>query len=186
MNKYKQIIIIILIVVFIIGVGVAISYADVTNRETFNVKVENVSPIPVETVSQEKNSQSYYKVIDNTKLELEIPNDWKYEEMPKNEEHDFYKYALKLYKNNENEYAILYFYNNQFGVCGTARTEKDITLDNGKEANIGYYDANKNWSDISFYSMNKNVAVINEGLINDEAEELIDFIKTINITESNL
>lgn len=131
-------------------------------------------------------NENYSKVIDNIKLELSIPNDWKYKEIPKDEENDFYKYALKLYKNNENQYAMLYFYNNQFGVCGTGRTSKNISLNNGKEATIGYYDGNKNWSDISFYNMNKNVAIMNYGLINDDAEEVIEFIKTINITESNL
>lgn len=58
---------------------------------------------------------------------------------------------------------------------------KNITLNNGNEATVGYYDGNKNWSDISFYSMNKNMAVINYGLIDNDAEEVIEFIKTINI-----
>lgn len=131
-------------------------------------------------------NENYSKVIDNIKLELSIPNDWKYKEIPKDGKNDFYKYALKLYKNNENQYAMLYFYNNQFGVCGTGRTSKNISLNNGKEATIGYYDGNKNWSDISFYNMNKNVALMNYGLINADAEEVTEFIKTINITESNL
>ena len=77
---------------------------------------------------------------------------------------------------------MLYFYNDLFGVCGTGRTSKNITLNNGKEATIGYYDENKNWADISFYDTNKYVAVINYGLINEDAEEVIQFIKTINIT----
>ena len=60
----------------------------------------------------------YEKNIDNISLELEIPNDWKYEELLPNTENDFYKYALKLYKTNEDTYAILYFHNQIFGVCG--------------------------------------------------------------------
>lgn len=128
-----------------------------------------------------ENYQTYSKTIDNTKLELNIPNEWKYKEMPRDEENDFYKYALKLYKNNENQYAILYFYNSAFGVCGTGRTSKDISLNNGKEATIGYYDGNKNWSDISFFNINPNIAVINYNLIDTDAEEVVEFIKTINI-----
>lgn len=190
MNKNKKITIVSLIVVLIIAVGVVIVYKlienSVTNRENFKFKVENISSNPVETVNHEKNEQNYSKVIDNITIELSIPNEWKYEEMSKNEENDFYKYALKLYRSNENQYAILYFYNNQFGVCGTGRTSENITLNNRKEAAIGYYDGNKDWSDISFYNMNKNIAVMNYGLINAEADEVIEFIKTINITENNL
>ena len=131
-----------------------------------------------------QNYQKYSTVIDNIKLELNIPSEWKYEEMPKDEQNDFYKYALKFYKNNEEQYAVLYFYNNQFGVCGTGRTAENITLNNGKQATIGYYDGNKKWSDISFYNINKNIAVLNHDLIDDESDEVIEFIKTINITEN--
>ena len=78
---------------------------------------------------------------------------------------------------------MLYFYNKQFGVCGTGRTAKDITLNNGEQASIGYYDGNKNWSDISFHNMNKNISIMNNGLIDNDADGVIQFIKTINITE---
>lgn len=133
--------------------------------------------------TQLNESENYAKEIDNIKIELKIPTEWKYKEIPKDKDNDFYKYALKLYKNNENQYAILYFYNNPFGVCGTGRTSEKITLNNGEEAIIGHYDGNKNWSDISFYNINKSIAVINNGLINDEANEVIEFIKTINVAE---
>ena len=106
--------------------------------------------------------------------------------MQRDKENDFYKYALKLYKNNVDQYAILYFYNNPVGVCGTGRTTENMILNNGKQASIGYYDGNKNWSDISFYSINKNVAIINYGLIDDDADAVIQYVKSINITESNL
>ena len=191
MNKNKKIIIGILIVLIIV-IGIVVAYkiieSSITNRAEFNFKVENISSTPVETVDidNQKNEKNYYKEIDNIKLELNIPNEWNYEEIPRNEENDFYKYALKLYKNNENQYAMLYFYNNSFGVCGTGRTSKNIILNNGKEAVIGYYDENKNWADISFYNINKNIAVMNYGLIDEDADEAIQFIKTINITENNV
>ena len=38
----------------------------------------------------------------------------------------------------------------------------------------------------SFYNINKNIAVMNYGLINEDADEAIQFIKTINITENNI
>ena len=189
MNRNKKIIIGILIILIIV-IGIIFAYKvienSVTNRADFNFTVENISSSPVETVDNQKDGKKYYKEIDNIKLELNIPNEWNYEEILQKEENDFYKYALKLYKNNENQYAMLYFYNNPFGVCGTGRTSKNIILNNGKEAIIGYYDENKNWTDISFYNINKNIAVMNYGLVNEDADEAIQFIKTINITENNI
>ena len=189
MNRNKKIIIGILIILIIV-IGIIFAYKvienSVTNRADFNFTVENISSSPVETVDNQKDGKKYYKEIDNIKLELNIPNEWNYEEIPQNEENDFYKYALKLYKNNENQYAMLYFYNDIFGVCGTGRTSKNIILNNGKEATVGYYGENKNWADISFYDTNKNIAVMNYGLIDEDADEAIQFIKTINITENNI
>ena len=189
MNRNKKIIIGILIILIIV-IGIIFAYKvienSVTNRADFNFTVENISSSPVETVDNQKDGKKYYKEIDNIKLELNIPNSWNYEETIQNEENDFYKYALKLYKNNENQYAMLYFYNDPFGVCGTGRTSKNIILNNGKEATIGYYDGNKNWADISFYNINKNIAVMNYGLIDEDADEAIQFIKKINITENNI
>ena len=189
MNRNKKIIIGILIILIIV-IGIIFAYKvienSVTNRADFNFIVENISSSPVETVDNQKDGKKYYKEIDNIKLELNIPNSWNYEETIQNEENDFYKYALKLYKNNENQYAMLYFYNDPFGVCGTGRTSKNIILNNGKEATVGYYDENENWADISFYDTNKNIAVMNYGLIDEYADEAIQFIKTINITENNM
>lgn len=185
MSRNKKIIVGVIIVLLIIVIGIIVAYKlienSVTNRENFKFNVENISSNPVDTKSHEK----YSAIIDNVKLELNIPNEWKYEEVPKDEKNDFYKYALKMYKNNEKQYAMLYFYNNPFGVCGTGRTAENITLNNGKQANIGYYDGNKIWSDISFYNINKNVAIMNNGLMDAEANEAIDVIKTINIIENN-
>lgn len=190
MSRNKKIDIGILIVLLTIVIGLVVAYKlienSVTNRADFNFKVENIVSNSVETVNHEKYAQSYSKVIDNIKLELNIPSEWKYEEMLQNEENDFYKYALKIYKNSKEQYVMLYFYNKQFGVCGTGRTTENITLNNGEQASIGYYDGNKNWSDISFYNMNKNIAIINNGLIGDDADGVIQFIKTINITQDKL
>ena len=64
-----------------------------------------------------------------------------------------------------------YFYNNQFGVCGTGRTAENITLNNGQQATIGYYDENKkinpwwNRSIIDFVKkyLNKSLSVFEWG-----------------------
>ena len=155
-----------------------------TKIEILGIEVYNDIVVAEPTIiNMDENYQKYSKTVDDVNLELSIPSEWKYEELPKDLDNDFYKFALKLYKNSDGKYAVLYFYNNPFGVCGTGRSSEKIILDNGEEATIGYYDGNTNWSDISAYSMNKYIAIINYGLINDDAKEVIDFIKTINIIE---
>lgn len=155
-----------------------------TKIEILGIEVYNDIVVAEPTIiNMDENYQKYSKTVDDVNLELSIPSEWKYEELPKDLDNDFYKFALKLYKNSDGKYAVLYFYNNPFGVCGTGRSSEKIILDNGEEATIGYYDRNTNWSDISFFNMNKNIAIINYGLINDDAKEVIDFIKTINIIE---
>lgn len=185
-NIFKWIIVVIAILAIIIGIMYLIDFNRMKNGEEVIFSTWGTKYAPVLAIKQNNNAvsekyQKYSKTINNVHLELNIPNEWKYKEVQKNEDESSYEYALKLYKNSEEQYAMLYIYNNQFGVCGTGRTSKNITLNNGNEATVGYYDGNKNWSDISFYSMNKNMAVINYGLIDNDAEEVIEFIKTINI-----
>ena len=127
---------------------------------------------------------NYSKTIDNITIELNIPSDWHYEELPRNEENDFYKFALKLYKSDSSKNTILYYYTSPFGVCGTGRTNKKIILNNGIEANIGYYDNSEVWSDISFYQANPNIAFINCELEENESQEVLEFIKTLRIIDN--
>ena len=121
-------------------------------------QIYNNVPNNVEQIYEEKETEkNYSKTIDNVTLEINIPSEWQYEELPRNEDND-----------------------NPFGVCGTGRTDKKINLNNGAEATIGYYN-DKAWSDISFYKLNPNIAFINYGLEDDEAQEVLEFIKTITI-----
>ena len=190
MNKKicKIIIIVTIILAIIIGVMYLI---DLNTMHKFDTLESKYASIELNTVNENainlntnntENYQKYSKLIDNTKIELNIPNEWNYEEIAKDKKDDSYKYALKLYKTTEKQYATLYLYKNKFGVCGTGRTTENIILNNGNKADIGYYNESKNWSDISFYKTNANIAVLNHGLENDEATELIEIIKTINIT----
>lgn len=128
---------------------------------------------------------SYEKDIDNLNIKLYFPRNWNYEELPENLENNFYKYALKMYKDDENRYAIIYYYRDIFAVCGTGRTSKQINLENGYKATIGYYDESDIWQDISFSELNKNIAIQNYGLNKEESEELINIIKTIDINQNN-
>ena len=81
---------------------------------------------------------------------------------------------------------FLYFYHQPFGVCGTGRTSQKIILNNGNEAVIGYYDGSNVWQDISFYETNKYIAILNYGLDKEDSEEIINFIKTINISQNTI
>lgn len=144
----------------------------------FGKEIYNNVPNNIKETYSEEIEKNYSKTIDNINIELSIPNDWNYEEIPQNKENNSYKFALKLYKNEESKNAVLYFYNSPFGVCGTGRTTEKIHLNNGTEAVVGYYDNSENWSDVSFY---KFIALINCGLEGAEAKEVLEFIKTINI-----
>ena len=183
---FKIIIVIIVILVSIIGVMYLIDLDRMKKGKSVVFSTWGAKYAPIEkNIKNENNTENYQrysKTIDHTKIELSIPNDWNYDEVPVKEESPSYKYALKLYKNDKNRYATLYFYNNVFGVCGTDRTEEKIILNNGEQANVGYYGTSKDWCDISFYSTNEHIVILNEGnLTGDDAKEIIEFIKTINI-----
>lgn len=180
-NIFKIVILVITVLAIVVGTMYLIDLNKMKNGEEVVFSTWGAKYAPVLKEQQNENYQKYSKTINNVNLELNIPNEWKYKE--ESIDNDTYEYALKLYKNSEKQYTMIYYYKNQFGVCGTGRTSKTITLNNGNEATIGYYDGNKNWSDISFFSINKNIAVINYGLIDNDAKEVIEFIKTINIEE---
>ena len=152
-------------------------------KEVYNDLTKDVKIIADDKETMTTNKR-YEKNIDNITLSLTIPDNWKYEELERNPENDFYKYALKIYKDNKDKYAVLYYYQQMFEVCGTGRTSEQIELENGIKATIGYYYEKDIWEDISFYETNKSIAIINYGLDKEESEEVINFIKTINIIEN--
>ena len=182
-NIFKVVIIIAVTLLILIGIMYLIDWNRMKKGKevVFSTWGEKYAQLQNKDENEEKNSIKYSKYIDDIKLELDIPNEWKYKELPQNEGNDFFKYALKLYKNNNEQYAMLYFYNSQFGVCGTGRTTEKLILNNSQEAIIGYYDNSKVLQDVSF-NINKNIALVNNGLNYNDAEELIEIIKTVNIT----
>lgn len=158
-------------------------YEDGIIIQIFGKQVYSSVSKNIENANKDKDTDTkYFKTIENIRIEIVIPREWQYEELSRKEENDFYKYALKLYKSGSDKVAILYFYHDPFGVCGTGRTDKEMTLNNGEKANIGYY-SDPEWSDISFSKLYRNIAIINYGLKGNEAEEFLDFVKTITIEQ---
>ena len=139
---------------------------------------------------QQEKYKKYSKTIDEVILELSIPEEWKYEEeTPKKDNKstagdidiDNYKFALKIYKNSKEKNVILYVRNSPFGICGTGLVTKKIKLNNGENATADYYDGSKTWSFISLSKSNIIILLCNNGLEELEANEVLDFVKTINI-----
>lgn len=128
------------------------------------------------------NTTHFSKTIKGMLIELDIPNEWNYEEKDIDDEGE----CVRFYKSNKDQYAALNFYNSSLGVCGTGRRTETTTLNNGEEVTIGYDEIDgkggKDWSDVSFHNINK-IAFINYGLEDQEAKEMIEVIKTIKITQ---
>lgn len=148
---------------------------EILGKEIFN----NVS-IEKEENEEENKGKNYSTIIDDLKLELTIPKDWKYEELNVKKE-DSYNFALQLSKSDSKRNTILYFFKENFTVCGTGRTEEEIILNNNDKAIIGYYGRDISWSDISFYDINPKIAIINNELSDNEAKEVLEFVKTLKI-----
>lgn len=178
----KTIIILAIIAVTVVGTMYLIDSNRMKNGEEVVFGTWGKKYLVIVKTNQDENvvkEEKYSKTIGDTTIELDIPSDWNYKEMQVAET-DNYNYALKLYKNDEEKYAMIYFYKEKFGVCGTERTSKNITLNNGNEAIVGYYAGDEVWEDI-IIGTNKNIVVINQNLQKNEADEAIEIIKTLNI-----
>ena len=76
-------------------------------------------------------------------LSFSLPVDWNYETLEREE--NGYDGGIKIYNSDTNKYArILLYGENPMGVCGTGLTEKEMQLNNGQTATVGYYGTN-NW-----------------------------------------
>lgn len=179
-KKLLIVLLVILLIVIVIGMMYLIDRKRMKDNKPVIFSTWGYCYAPP-VMAQEYN---YSKTIGNTLIELDVPSEWTFEEdIASNEDNNFYKFALKIYKDSPNKYITLYYYNGPFGVCGTGRTDKEIKLNNEQSASIGYYDNNEEWSDISFYEINRNIAFLNYGLEGNDAKEAIEIAKTINITK---
>ena len=98
-----------------------------------------------------------------------------------------------------NEYKLSYLYGETFDQINSyldnlEETENDLALQVAPsyDSNLQtIYDYSKlealSQTELNnIYDTNKNIAVMNYGLIDEDADEAIQFIKTINITENNI
>lgn len=154
-------------------------------EDGWKLKILGINVVNKVNQHHDLNTNEYKKSIDDVTLSLKVPNDWKYEELVLDEDEDFYKYALKVYKSDENKFAVLYYYYQQYGTCGTGKEFKEMNLNNGKKAIIGYDYGNDIWNEISFEEINRYIAIINNNLDKEEAKEFISIIKTISIIQNN-
>ena len=142
-----------------------------SNQSNFNVTINN----NINSAQGEK----YEKVLDGVSISFIKLNGWKYEELPATEE---YKFALKFYKSSSDKYAVLYFYNNVLGVCGTDRKEQVLNLNNGNKVNVGYSTDDNLWRDI-YFSLNGNeIVMLNHTLDKVEAENFLEMVKTFEVS----
>ena len=159
-------------------------YIEGTSVKIFGKEVYNDIPKETKVIEEGKEiAYSYNKTVDNVSIELTIPNEWKYEELPADVEYGRYNYALKISKEKGNGSAVLYLYNSIFGVCGTGLKSEQYYLYgyNGTKCSVGYYDGSDTWDFISFSELNRNIAIKNEGLNKKDADEFIEIARTIII-----
>ena len=145
--------------------------------EDFDDEISKYDNIVIDEIVK---SEEYIKEIENAIIKLDLPKEWHYEEID-NPENQNAKFELKLYKDSKEKSASLYYYNEMFGVCGTGLISKKINLNNGNEASVGFYDGNQIWNYVAFGSLNPNIAVLNNGLDESDANELLGIIKTLNL-----
>lgn len=149
--------------------------------EDFDDEISKCDNIVIDEIVK---SEEYRKQIEDTIIILDLPKEWNFEEID-NPENQNAKFELKLYKDSKEKTASLYYYNEMFGVCGTGLVSKKITLNNGNEASVGFYDGNQIWNFIAFGNLNRNIAILNNGLDENDANELLGIIKTLQIEDEN-
>lgn len=178
-NKKLKIFLFLLILILVVGIIATINKKNIKNflDKKFNNKTLKETNVQDSNV---KFGERYEKIVDGVSISFIKLNGWKYEELPATEE---YKFALKFYKSSSDKYAILYFYNNIAGVCGTDRKEQVLSLNNGNKVNVGYSTDDNLWRDIYFSLNGKEIVMLNHTLDKAEADECLEMVKTFDISK---
>ncbi len=148
-------------------------YVPPEEKENITETIPNVEP---------QNRIVTIPVKEKEDLVITLLDDWKYE--VSGEVIGEYKYAIKFYKSDENKKMTLYSYANFFGVCGTGLEMKELILEDGNTANVGFYDGNEKWSFITFDISKEEIVAHNEGLTLEESNEALSMFKTLKLIKT--
>lgn len=148
-------------------------YAPPEEKENITETIPNIEP---------QNRIVTIPVKEKEDLLITLLDGWKYE--VSGEVIGEYKYAIKFYKSDENKKVTLYSYANFFGVCGTGLEMKELELEDGNTANVGFYDDNEKWSFITFDISEEEIVAHNEGLTLEESNEALSMFKTLKLIKT--
>ena len=111
-------------------------------------------------------------------ISIKIPDSWEYETI--SDVMDDVLNEVHLYPdfNKKNVYMSFRKDKKPLGVCGTFLTTEKLSLNNGKEATVGYYDGGTNWSFINIAS--ENLFSWNSGLTEEQSKIGIEIMKSIS------
>lgn len=147
-------------------------------------KVINKKSKEHESGSKEPNKEQIIRLkkdFSNIKIEIDLPKGWHYEEISVDSK--TYHKGINVYKKDKKTGFNIYDYVDKFAVCGTGLTNKKIKLNNNEEVTVGYYmNESKDWKHIYFGPKYDHLGVINNNLKDKEANEALEIIKTLNIS----
>lgn len=184
----KSIAIILSLVLVVLVVVLCIYLVDMKQMQKgekvfFSTWGRKYAPVMKETKNSNKESrmENTKKIIYNQNgdyMEMLIPSDWMYE--IETEASSYYTGGIKVYPENSESYATICFAS-MFGVCGTGLEIEKDTLNDGTEIVLGYYDGSQDWSYGTFDKNDKKLVGWNYGLKGEDAETVLEIIKTISL-----
>ena len=117
---------------------------------------------------------------ENLDLFINLLPGWTFEAL--NEDPERYEYVINFFSPSGEKKMSLREYKDMFGVCGTELEIKDITLDIGNTASVGYYDGSERWTFVNF---GDNVVMHSESYLTPEdANETLSMIKTMKFVRT--
>ncbi len=104
-----------------------------------------------------------------------LPEGWVWETLAD----DSQGWAAAFYPQAQEGRVVLRHFDGGFGVCGTGLKTRELTLDGGNTASVGYYDGRDAWDYVSFGG---DWAALNEGA-GDWSEAALKVLRTLCFTE---
>ncbi|MBQ7688952.1 MAG: hypothetical protein IJT27_07015 [Clostridia bacterium] len=69
-------------------------------------------------------------------------------------------------------------YSDFFGVCGTELRTEELTLNDGSNASVGYYDGKTDWDYVWFKDAPQAYSAVNHGLSGDKLQQALKILRT--------